>query len=217
MNEIAAQAAELAARLRDQAARLTAEARSGADAAAGASSVAGLDGPVSVTVTGGRVDAVTIDSRALGGPLPELEEAVARAVNRALAAARDRTGSPGTAAPPAAEAERFTSRLADEQISARSADRQVTVTVSGTGEIQAIRMEESARQDSGGRRLGDSITSACNQALGDAHYVQQRELDALRPDGRELDAVLDDRVSQHARQMDALLDHLADIDRRIGG
>lgn len=216
MNEIAAQAAELAARLRDQAARLTAEARADGDAADGASSVAGPEGTVSVTVTGGRVDAVAIDPRALRGPLPELESAAARAVNQALTAARDRAGSPGNTAVSASEAERFTSRLADERISVRSADRQVTVTASGTGEIQAVRIEETARQHSGGRRLGDSIASACNQALGAAQRLQQRELDALRPDGGELDAVLEDRVRQHARQMDTLLDRLADLHRRIG-
>lgn len=231
MSEIGEQAAEMADRLRGQAARLASAAEAATEATAEAACTLRSDGAVSVTATGGgQVRAVSIDPRAMRVPLPELGAAAARSVNQAIAAARDKaaraaadaTGSPGGQADRGAagtldpDAERFASRLAGELVSGSSANRQVTVTANGTGEILQVRIESAASRERDGRLLGERIAAASNGALDAARRLQRSLLESARP-GEELRAAAaDDLVRRHERQMTELLDRLAETERSIG-
>lgn len=217
-------AAEIAARLRDQAARLVAAADAAAEVTAEGTSTAGAGGKVAVVATGaGQVAKVSIEPQALRAPLPELGAAAARAVNQAISAVRDRAreadadaaDSRAERAAAAAEAERIIGRLAEEKVSASSADRQVAVTANGAGEVQSVRIQEGPLRQPDARGLGERIAEACNGALAEAQRLQQRQADSMKPDAGQFDAMLEDRANRHARQMDALVDQLAMLDRRI--
>lgn len=217
--EYAAQAADMANRLRDEAARLTAAAEAATAMTSEASCAVGRDGTVSVTATGGgRVREVSVDPRALRVPLPELGDAAAQAVSQAIGAARERAASsgPDVAPPPGPDAEQFAGRLADERVSASSADRQVTVTATGTGGIQSVRIEEGNWREQDSRALGADIVAASNGALEAARRLQQRLLDPIRQEVEERNAPAEEVVARHARRMDELLDRLAETERQIG-
>jgi DNA-binding protein YbaB len=209
----------MASRLRDQATEMTASAAAAAEMSGEASCGVGRDGTVSVTATaGGRVREVSIDQGAMGELLPELESAAVRAVSQAIAAARERAArsAPEAVAQPDPAAERLARDLASDRVSASSADGQVTVTATGAGEIQSVRIEKEHGHGEDSHTLGANIAAACNGALEAAGRLQQRLLDPLRRDAEERSADIGGVVRQHTRQMDELMDRLSGVERRIG-
>lgn len=213
--EYTAQAASMAARLRDQAARLTETARESTERSAEVSVPVGREGTVSATVTGeGRITGIRFDARALGTPLPELGDAAVRAVSQARAILRDRAAGAGPVPSPEPEAADVTARLAAERVTGTSPDRQVTVTAAGTGEIQSVRIEPDRRDEPDAARLSAAVTAAAGAALEEAARLQRRFTDPLRRDVPDDD--LRAITARHAGQMDAIMDRLAAADRVIG-
>jgi DNA-binding protein YbaB len=227
----AADAGQVAARLREQAARLTAAVAAGRGISYEASTQAGGPSEIAVTVTGlGQVSRVYVGPRAMRSGPDALAPALSRVLNEAVRGARERAAEavhdavePGLqavlrepASPPEAAAERIAA-LTGETASASSPDEKVTVTASGAGENVRVRFATTALRGFDNVTLGEQIAMAANAALDAARRGQQDVLDSLRDDEKHAAAVLDARMAAYGRRMDGLLDELDQAERRIDG
>ncbi len=227
---VAAGAGQVAAQLREQSARLSAAAVAAGAVTCEARDGAGGHSEVSVTATGrGEVTGIYVGPRAMRSGVAALTATLARLLNQAVRAARERAAQimleavdPGLRAalaedtsPPGGAAERFAAQLAGRVVSAGSPDGEVTVTASGASEILAVQIAATALSGSRSAGLAGQITTAANGALAEARRLQQRMLDLLHDDEATAAAVLDVRVATFDRRMDELLDQLDQADRRI--
>ena len=228
----AAEAAHIAARLREQSARLSAAAAAAGAASYEAKAAAGGHGEVAVTANGrGEITRIHIGQGAMRSGSGAIEAALPRAVNEAVRGARERaaqamlaavdpglrdTLGEGTSAP-ADAVERFATRLAGEAVSATSPDGKVTVSASGAGEVLTVRFAAGALAGADNASLAEQVTTAVGGALDDARRLQQRLLDVLHDDEETMAAMLDSRLAAFGRQMEELRGQLDQAGRRISG
>jgi DNA-binding protein YbaB len=220
-------AAEVAARLREQAARLTAVAGAAAQASHKVSSDPGKPGEVSVTATGaGRITRVYVGPHAMRSGAAALAPALARLMNEAIDGARrgaaqavDEAAGPELRARAAADGEsgRLAHELAAEEFSAPSPNRNVTVTATGAGQITKVTFGATALRGYDNLTLGEQIAAAANAALAAAAEREQRRLGSAVEAERAATGELDARVAAFGRRMDDLLGQLDATGQRISG
>jgi DNA-binding protein YbaB len=224
------EAAQVAAQLREQSARLSAAAAASAAVSYEAKAAAGGHGEMAVTADGrGEVTRIRIGAGAIRSGAGVLEATLPRLVNEAVCGAQARATQamldavePGLRASVAEgasatsdAAEQLAARIAGETVGATSPDGKVTVSASGAGEIQTVRFAAGALAAADNVTLGEQVAAAVGAALGEARRRQQRQLDALHDDEETMTAVLDARLAVFDRRMEELRGQLEQADRRI--